>query len=601
MPLNLPFTAGRVDDPKLYEMLRSIQQQALKSQDFAATSPLTLTRGPSGTPLTFGFGLGLPLGTVYGGTGAAGPWTPGSVFFVGATGNFAQDNSNFFWDDTNNRLGIGTGIPDQPLTFAAGSAIHWLGGNPVAYTKPAAAAATTLNLNALSSGSQGYGGNGASLRLADDGSSNGTFLVSTNQSGVGATEGIRTDNKGYTTARLRDWGGAVFNVMAYPYGAVGDGSADDTTAINNAISAAEAATAPGIVYFPSGYKFKTTGNHTITTCSVLGGGPGTVIKLEHATNDLFVIATATSNRSDISIGNFQVTSATTRTSGWVIKYAPAYNAGFGIVRSRFFNITMQNQFNGIWIAAYEYDWMDSCIYDNPSTTGTTGSTAFKFGQTASTNINQGSEFYVSNCQSNNRGQASNSYGFWIEDCDAIYFKGCGAMAYLNSFTMTNTGHGCSNHFWTQVVADVTSNSTANNHSCWIKGTQQNVNNVITNSWFAAAQGGSDGLHIDAGAAQLWNITNSIFYNCSRYGLYAKDARILVHGNTFWGNTTADFYVDATNNTTNCGQYNNNYSYNNTASWITSANSVKCGFNGNYYTTAPTYGVGASQNVNNITY
>ncbi|PIR72190.1 MAG: hypothetical protein COU42_02085, partial [Candidatus Nealsonbacteria bacterium CG10_big_fil_rev_8_21_14_0_10_36_24] len=34
--------------------------------------------------------------------------TAGSVVFAGASGILAQDNSNFFWDDTNDRLGIGT-------------------------------------------------------------------------------------------------------------------------------------------------------------------------------------------------------------------------------------------------------------------------------------------------------------------------------------------------------------------------------------------------------------------------------------------------------------------------------------------------------------
>ncbi|KKL93956.1 hypothetical protein LCGC14_1869530, partial [marine sediment metagenome] len=41
--------------------------------------------------------------------------TEGSVLFAGASGIISQDNSNFFWDDTNNRLGIGTAVPGQPL------------------------------------------------------------------------------------------------------------------------------------------------------------------------------------------------------------------------------------------------------------------------------------------------------------------------------------------------------------------------------------------------------------------------------------------------------------------------------------------------------
>jgi len=40
--------------------------------------------------------------------------TAGSVLFSNGT-TIAQDNANFFWDDTNNRLGIGTATPARPL------------------------------------------------------------------------------------------------------------------------------------------------------------------------------------------------------------------------------------------------------------------------------------------------------------------------------------------------------------------------------------------------------------------------------------------------------------------------------------------------------
>jgi hypothetical protein len=40
--------------------------------------------------------------------------TSGSVLFSNGT-TIAQDNSNFFWDDTNNRLGIGTSAPADPI------------------------------------------------------------------------------------------------------------------------------------------------------------------------------------------------------------------------------------------------------------------------------------------------------------------------------------------------------------------------------------------------------------------------------------------------------------------------------------------------------
>jgi hypothetical protein len=41
--------------------------------------------------------------------------TAGSVLFAGTSGVLQQDNANFFWDDTNNRLGIGTTTPQNQL------------------------------------------------------------------------------------------------------------------------------------------------------------------------------------------------------------------------------------------------------------------------------------------------------------------------------------------------------------------------------------------------------------------------------------------------------------------------------------------------------
>lgn len=47
--------------------------------------------------------------TAFGGTGKN-TWTAGSVAFAG-TDTLAEDNANFFWDDANNRLGVGTAAP----------------------------------------------------------------------------------------------------------------------------------------------------------------------------------------------------------------------------------------------------------------------------------------------------------------------------------------------------------------------------------------------------------------------------------------------------------------------------------------------------------
>ena len=45
-----------------------------------------------------------------------GGFTAGSVIFANGSGIIAQDNANLFWDDANNRLGIGTATPSSKLS-----------------------------------------------------------------------------------------------------------------------------------------------------------------------------------------------------------------------------------------------------------------------------------------------------------------------------------------------------------------------------------------------------------------------------------------------------------------------------------------------------
>lgn len=74
----------------------------------------------SGSPITTSgtLTLGGTLGVANGGTGTTTQFTAGSVVFAGASGVYSQDNANLFWDDTNNRLGIGTSSPGVKLDVA---------------------------------------------------------------------------------------------------------------------------------------------------------------------------------------------------------------------------------------------------------------------------------------------------------------------------------------------------------------------------------------------------------------------------------------------------------------------------------------------------
>ena len=80
--------------------------------DTGTASPFTKT-GTNISPTTAGDDLLLNTGE----TLSIADMTQGSIPFIGASGLVTQDNSNLFWDDTNNRLGIGTTSPNAKLNI----------------------------------------------------------------------------------------------------------------------------------------------------------------------------------------------------------------------------------------------------------------------------------------------------------------------------------------------------------------------------------------------------------------------------------------------------------------------------------------------------
>jgi hypothetical protein len=90
-------------------------------------------------------------------------------------------------------------------------------------------------------------------------------------SGAQTVTGAKTFNAG----TLLDKGNQVFNVKAY--GAMGDGSTDDTTAIQNALNACNSA-GGGVVYFPKGtYLVSTASLSLYSNTTMLGTGRGSVL------------------------------------------------------------------------------------------------------------------------------------------------------------------------------------------------------------------------------------------------------------------------------------------------------------------------------------
>ena len=98
-----------------------------KTLTIAVPSPIPSQTGNNGKYLTTD-GSTLSWGTVSGGSmsigGTVTSGTTGSVLFVGASSALAQDNANFFWDDTNNLLGIGTATPSSPIEIYSTSTTY---------------------------------------------------------------------------------------------------------------------------------------------------------------------------------------------------------------------------------------------------------------------------------------------------------------------------------------------------------------------------------------------------------------------------------------------------------------------------------------------
>lgn len=71
--------------------------------------------------ITTGVWNGTLIGVTKGGTGTSTSFTTGSVVFAGASGVYSQNNANFFWDNTNNRLALGSTTTTETLNVLGNS------------------------------------------------------------------------------------------------------------------------------------------------------------------------------------------------------------------------------------------------------------------------------------------------------------------------------------------------------------------------------------------------------------------------------------------------------------------------------------------------
>jgi len=131
--------------------------------------------------------------------------TTGSVLFAGASGALSQDNTNFFWDDSNNRLGIGNNTPTEALTVTGNMLLNLTGSTSVKiYNVTGINTYESAGPTLISS----TGGNYINIKASGD------FAIQTNGSGVNKLVISTSNSLGNTTTQFNSTLFAQGNVLA---------------------------------------------------------------------------------------------------------------------------------------------------------------------------------------------------------------------------------------------------------------------------------------------------------------------------------------------------------------------------------------------------
>jgi hypothetical protein len=253
----------------------------------AGGSGYVLSNNGSGTLSWVASGGGMAIG------GSVTSGTQGSIYFGGTSGALAQDNANFFWDDSTNRLGLGTTSPAAMLSLFGTS-------NAVRLSYDAA------NYSTLSAGSDG------NLSLTTSNTTESSLLIQSGSSGVsylnfgtliGSTGyGVR-DNSG--TLQYKNSGGTWTNLgggsgtLQSSYDATSGNAITTTTGRNVIFTLAELATATSFTIenqdtggaaaekitnsiasgtLTNGLQFEQTGAGTVTNAISILRTAGTITK-----------------------------------------------------------------------------------------------------------------------------------------------------------------------------------------------------------------------------------------------------------------------------------------------------------------------------------
>ncbi|MBI2049663.1 hypothetical protein HYT32_02035 [Candidatus Roizmanbacteria bacterium] len=263
-------------------VVQSLNSQTGQNQTFQNDSNVTISSSNNIHSLIWQ-GL-LPVSR--GGTGAS-SFTSGSIPFI-FNGIFSQDNTNFFWDNTNKRLGIGTTSPSSALHVTSDALINSLtigrGGGSISTN-------TALGITALPSNTTATDNTAVGNRAMEDTTTGGQNTA------IGAT------------ALLRNTTGA--RNTAVGLGSLASNNSVDNTALGHFALTSNTSSGNVAIGYNAIYG-NTTGNNIVAIGANTGGPQDT------ASNSIYIGKSAQGSTSDennaIVIGNEQTTGAGTNTA-----------------------------------------------------------------------------------------------------------------------------------------------------------------------------------------------------------------------------------------------------------------------------------------------
>jgi hypothetical protein len=175
------------------------------------------------------------LPSANGGTGTSNSWTQGSVIFADVSNTLTQNNSQFFWNNTSFRLGLGTNLPSSSLSFDGDS------NKTIALERSLTTAGAALTIEP-----------GGSLAGLTDSAGGNLILRSGKSTGTGASSVIfQTYTSSATTGASDNIVSTKMTLTSSGFLGIGTGNPTVPLALggNRTLTSAIGATVPSLVDF----------------------------------------------------------------------------------------------------------------------------------------------------------------------------------------------------------------------------------------------------------------------------------------------------------------------------------------------------------------